>query len=382
MSSYVFPIQYAFLVFGLGCYVLFIPWLIYTYRKDGFFSWWRLILSSSFLFYLLCALFLVLLPLPDTRDTCSMQTENTVYYSLVPFTFVGDILKETSIVWSQPSSYIQLVKERAFLQATFNFLLLLPFGVYLRYFFQKREYWKRALGLGFALSLFFEITQLSGIYGIYNCPYRLFDVDDLILNSSGALFGFLVAPIVLALFPSTKSIEAKRASVMESDIVLPVPQLLALMIDGIVVQFISGLFGFLLPFGWLTEVISTSLGMVLTFYFIPLFWNGKTIGTAIMRFRLVNEVSGSPSATSLFKRFLALYFTWFVMYTSNVIGQTERWMESAFYPLLIFFTFGVIVVISLVFLIHGLIVVFSRGRRRFYFDHASGIRPSRKNLHF
>ncbi|EJL27654.1 VanZ family protein [Brevibacillus sp. BC25] len=378
MSPYVFPIQYAFLVFMLGCYVLFVPWLIYTYRKDGYFSWWRLILSSSFLFYLLCALFLVLLPLPDTRNTCAMQAENTVYYSLIPFTFVRDILKETSIVWSQPSSYIQLVKKKAFLQAAFNFLLLFPFGVYLRYFFQKREYWKRALGLGFALSLFFEVTQLTGIYGIYLCPYRLFDVDDLILNSSGALFGFFVAPIILALFPSNKSIEAKRASVMESDIVLPVPQLLALLIDCIVVQFISGLFDVFLPLGWLTELISTSLGMVFGFYFIPLLWNGKTIGTAILRFRLVNEDSGKPSAASLFKRFLALYFTWFIMYTSNAISQIERWMESAFYPFLILFTFGVIVVISLVLLIHGLLFLFSRGRRRFYFDYASGLRPSRK----
>ncbi|MFG0216283.1 VanZ family protein [Brevibacillus porteri] len=378
MSPYVFPIQYAFLVFMLGCYVLFVPWLIYTYRKDGFFSWWRLILSSSFLFYLLCALFLVLLPLPATRDTCAMQGENTVYYSLIPFTFVRDILKETSIVWSQPSSYIQLVRERAFLQATFNFLLLFPFGVYLRYFFQKREYWKRALGLGFVLSLFFEVTQLTGIYGIYLCPYRLFDVDDLILNSSGALFGFFVAPIILALFPSNKSIEAKRASVMESVTVLPVPQLLALLIDCIVVGFMSSLFDVFLPSGWLTELISTSLGMVLGFYFIPLLWNGKTIGTAILRFRLVNEDSGKPSATSLFKRFLALYFTWFVMYTSNAISQIERWMESAFYPFLVLLTFSVIVVISLVLLIHGLLVLFSRGKRRFYFDYASGLRPSRK----
>lgn len=378
MSSYVFPIQYAFLVFMLGSYLLFVPWLIYTYRKDGFFSWWRFILNASFLFYLLCSLFLVLLPLPDTRDTCAMQAENTVYYSLIPFTFVRDILKETSIVWSHPSSYIQLILERAFLQAAFNFLLLLPFGVYLRYFFQKREYWKRALGLGFGLSLFFEVTQLTGIYGIYNCPYRLFDVDDLILNSSGVLFGYLIAPIILALFPSNKSIEAKRESVMESDIVLPVPQLLALLIDSIAVEFLADLFGLLLPVGWLTEVISTSLGMLLCFYFIPILWNGKTIGSAILRFRLVNEDSGEPSGIALFKRFLALYFTWFFTYTSSAISQIESLMESTFYPFLILFSFGVFVLISLVLLIHGLLVVFSGGRRRFYFDFASRIRPTRK----
>src|SRR5699024_8819173 len=129
----------------------------------------------SFAYYMLTALFLVLLPLPSTRDTCSMQPADTVHYSLTPFTFIKDIFKDGSVVLSQPSTYINLLKQNAFIQAAFNFLLLLPFGVYLRYFMNKRRHWISAFGLGFALSLFYEITQVTGIYGIYNCPYRIFD---------------------------------------------------------------------------------------------------------------------------------------------------------------------------------------------------------------
>lgn len=90
--------------------------------------------------------------------------------------------------------------------------------------------------MGFALSLFFEITQLTGIYGIYNCAYRIFDVDDLILNSTGSLFGFLVAPVILALFPSRKSLIAKGEKMLESQFAPPLSQLVAIFIDYLLIK--------------------------------------------------------------------------------------------------------------------------------------------------
>src|SRR5699024_4088509 len=144
--------------------------------------------------------------------------------------------KGSPVVWSQPATYIHLFRQAAFLPAAYNFLLLLPLGVYLRYFFRKRHYWKRALLIGFCVSLFFEVTQLTGIYGLYNCPYRMFNVDDLMLNSLGSLFGFLIAPVILALFPSRSNILAKGDNILKRNIVLPVPQLLAVFIDFFVVN--------------------------------------------------------------------------------------------------------------------------------------------------
>lgn len=40
---------------------------------------------------------------------------------------------------------------------------------------------------GFAVSLFVEFTQLTGNWFLYPCPCRLFDVDDLIASTVGAL---------------------------------------------------------------------------------------------------------------------------------------------------------------------------------------------------
>lgn len=50
-----------------------------------------------------------------------------------------------------------------------------------------------ALAFGLAVSGFIEVSQLSGLYGIYPCAYRHFDVDDLILNGAGLLAGFALA---------------------------------------------------------------------------------------------------------------------------------------------------------------------------------------------
>lgn len=48
----------------------------------------------------------------------------------------------------------------------------------------------RALAFALALTLFIELAQLTGLFGIYPCSYRHFEIDDLILNVGGVLLGF------------------------------------------------------------------------------------------------------------------------------------------------------------------------------------------------
>ena len=47
-----------------------------------------------------------------------------------------------------------------------------------------------ALAFALALTLFIELAQLTGLFGLYPCPYRHFEIDDLILNVGGVLLGF------------------------------------------------------------------------------------------------------------------------------------------------------------------------------------------------
>ncbi|PWW38011.1 MULTISPECIES: VanZ family protein [Paenibacillus] len=384
MSPYVFPVQTAFFIFVLVAMFLLVPWLIYGYRKDGFFSWSRFGVSFSFIFYLLAAYCLVILPFPTTRNTCAQQAADTVYYNLVPFTFVKDIMKETPIVWSQPASYMGMIQGRAFLQVLFNVMLLMPLGVYIRYFWQKRTYWKQALLSGFGLSLFFEITQITGFYGYYDCPYRLFDVDDLLLNTSGTVLGFFAAPILLALFPSRASIQAKSELILEQNKVYPVPQLLALIIDGVVVVFLSNLMSI---FNWsntnvIVSTLNTAIAMLFVFFFIPSLRDGKTPGSALMRFRYVNRETGEPSSASLFKRLLALYAPWILVTVAQFINDyaflNENVMLEPYKVWISVGIFGLHMLILLVLFVHVMLVLFSRGKRAFYCDDVSKTRASRK----
>ncbi len=47
-------------------------------------------------------------------------------------------------------------------------------------------------------------------WGIYECAYRLADVDDLITNTLGALIGALIAPLVLWFMPQRRELRAAR----------------------------------------------------------------------------------------------------------------------------------------------------------------------------
>ncbi|MBR2565257.1 MAG: VanZ family protein [Paenibacillus sp.] len=383
MSSYVFPIQTAFIIFVIASMFLLVPWLIYGYRKDGFFSWSRFAVSFSFIFFLMAAYCLVTLPLPATRNNCTGPAAKAIYYNLTPLMFINDIMKETPIIGSQPSTWINMIKGRAFLQVLFNVMLLMPLGIYIRYFWQKRAFWKHAFVAGFGLSLFFEVTQLTGLYGYYNCPYRLFDVDDLILNTSGAVIGFFVAPLLLSLFPSRASIQAKSELIVEQNRVYPIPQLLALLIDGIVVVLITNIMSIFTLSNDIQDILNTSTAMVLVLFFIPWIRSGITPGSAVLRFRYIDRQSGTPSLPALLKRFIAIYTPWVLLTLIQLISKYAypNYQDDVIQPYLIWISLGVSTMYFLVYitlLIHVLVVLFSGGKRSFYFDEAARIRASRK----
>jgi len=86
-----------------------------------------------------------------------------------------------------------------FLQVFFNVILLLPLGALLAYRYRK------SLGLtvlaGFGVSLLIETTQGTGVWGLFPCPYRLADVDDLITNTAGVAIGWLVGRALMRYLP-------------------------------------------------------------------------------------------------------------------------------------------------------------------------------------
>ena len=90
----------------------------------------------------------------------------------------------------------------ALIVVAMNVVFFLPLG-----YFMKRVFrWKFATALPamFLTSLLIETTQLTGIWGIYPCAYRLFDVDDLITNTLGGILGYAMGSIVTHFLPQQR----------------------------------------------------------------------------------------------------------------------------------------------------------------------------------
>ncbi|WP_244093897.1 VanZ family protein [Jeotgalibacillus sp. R-1-5s-1] len=75
----------------------------------------------------------------------------------------------------------------------FNFIMLMPLGVYLAVLFQMKPFWK-AFFMIFTVSLTIELSQLVLSYvGI--AWMRGFNTDDLIVNTAGGFLAYLIARI-------------------------------------------------------------------------------------------------------------------------------------------------------------------------------------------
>ena len=293
MNQYIQSIREAVLFFPVVALIITLPYLIYNYRRRG--SVWslRVLIIYSFILYLLCCFFLVIWPLPD-RDYVVNLTTPTM--QLTPFTFIGEIVRDGQQV---AGSVIEVVKgvllSQSFYQAAFNLIMFIPFGIYLKYYFDCS--FLKTLLLSFALSLLFELTQLSGLYFLYPRGYRLFDVDDLIINSLGGAVGYLLAMPLSKLLPTRQEID--EASYRRSQKVSLLRRTVALICDGVMIAILTVLIGIGVNMigGRLAE--TTVWDMLLTvsacyFAILPILTNSQTIGQKLTRLQ-VARVKGGPA---------------------------------------------------------------------------------------
>ncbi|WP_322410617.1 VanZ family protein [Microbacterium invictum] len=159
-------------------FALFVPFVAISYRRRGQLSAGRLVLWSAALVYFWAIWAYTLVPLPDgIAYRCAGV-------NLDPTTFVRDIRGAFDGVGSP-------LADPALLQLGLNILLFVPLGFFLRVLGGRGIVF--ALLVGFGLSLLIETTQLTGVWGIYPCAYRVFDVVDLITNTLGAGLGALLS---------------------------------------------------------------------------------------------------------------------------------------------------------------------------------------------
>lgn len=86
----------------------------------------------------------------------------------------------------------------------------------------------------FGYSLFFELTQISGLYGIYRYPYRYFEVDDLICNTLGGVLGYVCTPLIVFMLPKRDRLD--EAAYKRGQIVSEFRRGVAWIIDMVIIM--------------------------------------------------------------------------------------------------------------------------------------------------
>ncbi|MFC4005409.1 VanZ family protein [Prauserella oleivorans] len=179
-----------------------IPQLLSQYARFGRVLPRRLAGTAAVTLYACLALAVVFLPLPGPGTAPLEQVVQPV-----PFQWVSDVGIELT-KHDQPAS--EALFTQTFQQLAMNVLLFVPLGLF------GRARWKlgvvAATLLGFGLSLLVEICQVTANFGTAPFAYRIFDVDDLMANTLGALLGWIVAALALALLSSAGAPAAGRAT--------------------------------------------------------------------------------------------------------------------------------------------------------------------------
>ena len=298
---YIDNIYKGLLVFPFIAALFTMPYAIYQYNKYGSVSKYRTLIIYSFILYMLIAYFMVILPLPDRASTAGNTWQE--HLNLIPF-------RQIWLYWHDKVLGIATLKEylvsMSLWQLLFNILLTVPFGIYMRYYFKLSL--KRTILYSFLLSLFYETSQITALFGIYPGPYRLADVEDLICNTLGGAGGTVFAGVL----PSRDEIDEKcRAAGTR---VTGMRRAWAVLFDyvciAVVYIFMLGAVRELNPgfteYSIYGEVYSWSFFCVASLVQV-LLTKGLTLGHAACRIILVSDNGGMASAWQLIKRYLYLW---------------------------------------------------------------------------
>lgn len=294
MRVYLNPIALGIMVSLLIIYLAFIPILIQEYRKYGTLRMRGNLVVASFILYMITAWFMTILPLPSIEAVKNMKP---IQPNFRPFLFVETFVSSNpGFALTNPKTWVAAMRSSSFFTVAFNVVLTIPFGVYLRKYFKLSLLWVAVLG--FFLSLFYETTQYTGLYGFYPQAYRFPDVDDLIVNTLGAVVGYFFTGCIDRILPNPakdSGIKTEKASLFR--------RLLALIVDSVVINVIFYLSKVVIYRNavhseW--DLIMFLASEAIVFLLVPLLTKNKqTIGMIVLRISLKNEKGQCPKTSNV-----------------------------------------------------------------------------------
>ena len=170
LSAFTVPFLFALALWPVVSVALTVPVLAMLYHRDNRLGLPAILSAYGTVLYAIGLLCFTLYPLP--ADPVAFCAVHHLKPQLDLFRFVADIRTDGL---------------DAVLQIVMNVVFFLPLGFIVRRVFHRGL--PTATVAGFLVSLLVETMQLTGTLGVFPCAYRLFDVDDLVWNTSGARCG-------------------------------------------------------------------------------------------------------------------------------------------------------------------------------------------------
>ncbi len=267
----------AIIIGAIVAVLLFVPFVAASYRLRGRMTVSRTIGWAALLVSFLAIWTYTILPAPAITDDYRCSTPNL------------DLLTDLRDILLIQQSGTSLIANAALQVVVLNIIFFMPLGFLVRFLFR----WgiARAALSGLVVSLAVETTQLTGIWGLYPCSYRLFSVTDLLHNTLGAVIGSLIA---LALLRRRASL---TPAVAVPHAVTAGRRLLGMLCDLLVFSLVSLITGIIVSLlrvlviapgsSTVTDPIETALGIAigLAVYLVPVLITGTTIGEAAVLLR-------------------------------------------------------------------------------------------------
>lgn len=175
--------------------LLTLPILAYLYHRDGRLRFAHIVATYLSVLYLLGLACFAFYPLPDESQG-GLGIDYGIPWQLDPLRFIWDFQKDG---W------------HTIPQLAFNVVFFVPLG-FIAGRWLNLGFGKSAL-LGLTGSLLIEVTQGTGIYGIYKYAYRTADVNDLMTNTFGACIGWWIAHLANKVIPQSALAEKNEVTV-------------------------------------------------------------------------------------------------------------------------------------------------------------------------
>ncbi len=171
-------------------YLTLIPgyWLVPPALVAAYWIWRRggdrprTLLALLALTHVTAVVALTIFPIPIDGQDYYRQTRGMSEDNIVPFATVVNQLSHFSL-----SSIRQLGG---------NMVALAPFGIYGPALWPGLSDWRRFLVVAIAFAVGIELTQYAGSV-VEGFTYRVTDVDDAIMNATGAVAAFFIWPLFL-----------------------------------------------------------------------------------------------------------------------------------------------------------------------------------------